>query len=545
MSSVLDPTEYVISTRFDVKDEVPGLSRVHDRLGRIDQSVRGIAGAVTSRLGAAFAALAGGVGIAAVTRGIIGINRELQNAELGIASLFSALGRTDMATALGQARAEVRGLREDAAKGVGELSDYVQGFQLILSPAASAGATVAQVRELNKLALTAGFALRGQEGLRLAPLDVQQALTAGVGDRTTPIVNQALRTVGVSQASFNAMAPEQRIKTLLQAFGSFQAAAEAMGTSWDARLATFRDGITDLARDVSKPLFDRWTEQLGEANGWLERHRDLLRDMADNVGQRLLRVYDRVSNNVGGIASAGTGVGTGLVGLRLGGAAAGALGLSGGTAGIAAVLGGAIVGMIGVAVSSAIRRFPELGLELADATGGLVETLSELAAALGRLADNPLVSGFGKMLTEFAVDFVNGLTVITRFTTAMVDSFQGLQEGIGIQLQALTPLRRGDFGSAATIFSIGSQVIKASDAAFDQAMKHLFDPVATGRPRTTPEDPPVNNNNFNFNGPISVTVKAERLDDPNTVATSFEAVLRALAEYPTRARGGRMLPKPI
>jgi hypothetical protein len=52
--------------------------------------------------------------------------------------------------------------------------------------------------------------------------------------------------------------------------------------------------------------------------------------------------------------------------------------------------------------------------------------------------------------------------------------------------------------------------------------------------------PPVNN----FNGPITVTIEAERLDDPNVVAVTMETVLKRLQEHPRAAARSRYAPKP-
>ncbi len=218
-----------VRVRVEVDEELRNLGRVQSKLRNLNKLGSAIGASVGGAFQTAFAMAAGATGVGLMARGVMGLHSEINEAEVGMASLISALTGKDIGTSLRIARQQVAGLKEDAAKGAGELGNYTQGFQKILGPARAAGASLKEIRELNKQALAAGFALRGAEGLMLAPMDVMQALTQGVGERTTPIVNQLLGAIGMTNKEFNKLAKRERFEALMKAFGTMEEGAALMG----------------------------------------------------------------------------------------------------------------------------------------------------------------------------------------------------------------------------------------------------------------------------------------------------------------------------
>lgn len=555
MSTVVDPTEYVIRTRFETASDIPGLGLINRRIDGLTSKIEGI-GSSLSRAFSIAGVSAGVAGVVGLTRKVVGLHTEIQNAETGIASLYSAMGKVSMTTALSAARTQLRGLQQDAAKGAGSLQDYTQGYQLILGPARSAGASLEQIRNLNRLTLTAGFALRGQEGLKLAPMDVVQALQGGAGSRTTPIVNQALQAIGVSQAKFNAMSAPKRLETLEKAFGTFEAAAEAMGHTWEAQSATFSDTIQSITREISKPLFDRWTEQLETANDWLSKNRDILSDMADGVGQRLLRVYDTIGKHAGGLGAGGVGLAAGAVGMRGAGLAVGALGVEGAAAGGIAALVGGVFASIGYAITLAMEKFDFVRRYVSSEVDDFVGSMTELGGAFMDLMESPWISWIGASFGLMVGGFLQGAAVFARGFAWFIEN---LNRGFSIWYEYFSMTTSGlsvamglsdDAGAPERHRREGDRLKKELwDSLSQDAFEHVLfgdgGRVARKGTKIGGEDMPFGGNVTNINGPVSIEIKPERVDDPHMVATTFEAVMNRLARHPRAAAASRLAPKPV
>jgi hypothetical protein len=315
--------DYEIVSRIVVRDAAgPGAESVQRRLAEVERSGERVGRSITQALGGALAGVAGGVGLGFLARGLVRINAEIQSAEVGLATLFAANYGVGAADALGIARDSLAGLRQDAAAGVGELADYLRTFQTVLGPGLQLGATTDVLRELTRNALAAGYALRGQQGMATVGFDAQQALTGQVGDRTTPIVMQALQAAGITAEAFRALDPAERVEALNRGFATFSTGVSLMGQTWDAQMSTLKDTITDRLRDVTRPVFDRWSDQLRGANAWLEAHRDILTDIAGRVGDRLLTLWDALIQSAGVYAA----ILAGAAALQIVPGAAGALG---------------------------------------------------------------------------------------------------------------------------------------------------------------------------------------------------------------------------
>ena len=195
--------------KVDPAPALPGLKPIEDKTKEIEKSALGIGPAFA----AAAAAIAAGFAIG-VTKAIE-LGTEMETARGNIASLFMSMEGLNEMSAAGLGKSVIQQLSEDAAKGVGDLQDYVNAYQSIFTPARQGGASLDQVRQLTRLTLTAGFGLQGQRGLINAPLDIQQALTSGAHDRTTPIVMAALRSQGISGEKFNAMNRGDQLAALI------------------------------------------------------------------------------------------------------------------------------------------------------------------------------------------------------------------------------------------------------------------------------------------------------------------------------------------
>ena len=552
-------TEDIVRVRIEVDGIIRGLEgakRSIRSLKPLGAAIgRGIGGAIAG--GFAVAAGLGGLGL--LTRGIVGLQSEVKDTEVGIASLVTALTGQDITTSLGQARTIVGQLKEDAALGAGELGNYAEGFQRILGPANRAGATLKEVRELNRQALAAGFALRGAEGLLLAPMDVVQALTAGVGERTTPIVNQLLGAIQMTNKEFNALSKRDRFDALTRAFGTMDEGAKLMGKTFSAQTATFKDGVKDIIRNATEPIFQVWTDQLSRANEWMTDNRDLMKEMAEEYGPKIAKAWEAVSRSPG--AAAG-GLGAAALAPGIGGfARAGGVGALGAVAGGGALTGGVVLaGLLAalafgfLAVKGAISEYPELLESTAAAGSMLLFSFTKLFDAIGGLTgEGSALNRVGAIIVgtfNTSVDlFARGILVVAAGINFLGSGFLQL----GMIMDAISS---GDPRRVIGLFQAGSKLETVGREANALLVQELSDALTKplritkvrsnkvgedddGLGLTKPGQGDVNINK------IEVKIKTDRMDDPNRVAVSFETMLARANEYRRQARTAGLAPKAI
>jgi hypothetical protein len=411
-------------------------------------------------------------------------------------------------------------------------------------------------------------------------MDIQQALTAGVGDRTTPIVLQALRANGMDSKEFNALDKGERIAAMMAGFAKFDGAVKLMGESFNAQMDTFKDRSRELLRIATKPLYTTWLATLRKANDYLERNKDRLEDIAQVIGTKLSGAWEMATKQAGtyaAIALAGGAANvasqSGLVGMLRGMSAAKAAGpgitfgagktgleTAGALAGMSSlgasitVLGGiaAAVGLGFLAVQGAMREYPGLLSRIQDNAAPLMETLQELGDSFGFLnEEGSLLNVVGGWLLWSLGNLVmvvdTGLKVISSLTTVLGTFFQLLKAG-GM---ALYHLGRGElfqareaFGSMAGIFKDeGDQLVKiwtdkddpsatAKNPFLAAQEEFLAEQEAGGFAR----------NNTVINGDVKVEVRAERIEDPARVAQSFDQILDRIKRNPLGAKRGGLSP---
>ena len=567
-------SDYTIEAEIVVVDKSgPGAEAASRRLGQVERQAMGIGDRIAGMFGRAFAILGGAAGIGAAVRGMIGLNQEIDEAQRGLAGLFTAQLGMPIASSVGLARQEIRGLREDAKKGVGELSDYIRGYQGLFGVAGSS-VELSKLRTLNRNALAAGFAIQGEHGLYTAPMDLTQALTSGAGDRVTPIVMAALRANGMTAERFNRLDIAGRVEALNAAFGRFGPAVELMGKSWSAQSSTFRDNLKEILRGGSTPIFERWTESLRNANVWLEEHAALLEHLTSQWGKRALDIWDALISRAGtyamiagGVSIGGRLAGAGLAGARAAsasgvggivgavGSATGAGALAIGAAATAAATAGVAVAFL--SVREAIRTYPDLLGRLELHFIGLQAPLGRLETSLGGLAARTGTFTFlGEVIlgtADAAVTGADGLLRLADSILALWDiSLTSAMDGI----QTIRLLASGNFAGAAA-YSQGMQAARALQ--FGARLDRIWDRDAdfgaylTGRSREdfladrgraseNPVEPPVNKPPppINFNGPVTMQLKTEMNADPNRVTMAWDEGVERLIRFPVQAR--RVLP---
>jgi len=526
--------DYIIRAKLVIDDTDAGrdVDVVDRKVTRLDRKARGLG----LSFGRAFAMLGGAAAAVGVARGIASINSEIETAEAGLATLFSAQFGLEIEQGVMAARSSLQGLREDAAKGVGELTDYTRTFQLALG----AGVDPDSARELTRNALGAGFALQGQRGLQNAGLDLQQAIQSGVSDRTTPIVMAALNAMGMAASEFNAMDVDSKVRTLNEAFGAFEGGVELMGQTWEAQTATLRDTVTELARTVTRPLFDSWTRGLRRVNDLLDGSSDRLARIATRAGEGLPSLFNAATSPAGIGAAAGAGAVAVTTGL---GGAAG-IGLFG------VVAAGATM------VLGALSEFPQLFGMLVRSGLQLWEALGPLADAFARLTgQGSVLNLIGAGMLLFLGGFVRWLSrlvdILTVATDAVGTLFRVAGNNIRAVFEAIRAAMSGDAEGARAVLSDALDRDRRLVTSFGNRTQDLFIDDAGERARRDEQAADLSamldglksgGNVTNINGPVNVEVKAETLDDPDRVAVAFEDILDRVVRFKQGVRRPGLAP---
>lgn len=574
--------DYIVRARIVVEDTTAPASDAAQRSLRGLEVQAGRTGqSISSTIGRAFAALVGTGGIGLAVRGMVGLNSEIQTAQNGLATLFSAVGRIPIASGIRIARGELQALRRDAAAGVGELGDYLGAYQMVLTPGLNAGKSLGDIRSLVRNALAAGAALRGEEGLRFAPMDLVQAMTGQAGMRTTPIVAQALSAAGISMEKFRAGSQAQQFDDLQRAFAAFAPGVELMGRSWEAQFSTLRDNAKNLIRTVTSPLFDRWTQDLIRANDWLAKNEATIARVAGQWGQKLIAVWDHlirqagtyaaivaavhvapgVSSVVGGMAAGRTGKLAsevwegakwgaslpgrgGILGQAAGGLAggAGALWAALGPLGQVALRAAGPLAAVGVAFTSVVgaaREFPGVLADTKASVMGVITAFGSLGTALSDLTGpGSAINLIGGALLWVFGRLADAAGLVVRSLATVVEVFALVFKVIGDGLKGAYYAATGQFGKAASFAESNTGRWNAFTAAFNQIWNRMPRAEKAGELGIPGGLDGLNvpNNNINI-GTVNMNVKTEVNADPDRVLTALAEGLDRIRVFGSQARG--------
>jgi hypothetical protein len=578
--------DYQIKARIVAEDATTtGAKSAERNLQKVEDKGKSVGAALMGYLGAAFAMLGGGAAVVGGLRWLTGLNNDIDQAQRGMAGLFTAQTGAPIAQSMQVARGVLQGLREDAKKGVGELGDYIDGFQRISGVAMGAGVSLEKIRNLTKLSLAAGEIVRPGQGAALAPMDIVQGLTSGANDKMTPIVEAALRAAGIADSAFNKMSIPKKIEALSTAFGKFAPAVELMGKSWGSQADTFSDNLKDIARLVSKPLFDAWLDRLRKANEWLEKNQDRIKDLATTWGSRLVSVWDKLIRQastyaaivagaklVSAMPGSGGRIGGALSGVRSAmsdpfgfgalmaggeGAAAGGAGLMPALAELGSALGSvaipAALVVAGVdAMVGGLREYPEVLATVQVPLDNLLHTFSMVGDTFANLTEegsafNMLGALLDLTLGKFFGGVLDGLREALILITSVVEGFNFLMHLIGFGLKSLMAIAHGDFAGARAWDAAGRQALEGSKARMSTlwGLDH-DDPLYLSKFGTrhgkntglgTLELPKSKNPDTNINiGTVHIHPTTEVNADPARVAMAWGEGMNNLRLFPRQAR---------
>lgn len=264
------------------------IARMGDRVTRVVGSVARIG---TSALGIAGI---GGLGYAAyrTTRTMIELNRETESSRIGIATMLQQAshgGRGpfgDFNRALGEATKLQREFEVRGAKLPGTTDDFRRSFELLLPTLAKTGAGIEDVLGLSERVVVAAKVGNVYGGTETVARDINQILAGRVNERE--ISTGALRDPAKQIAEMARKDRAEAVRMINKALQVSPAALAEFERSFDARSSTFEDNIKRFLRSAGGPVFEWVNEKLGGWNNWLERNADKVKEIAKEVGSRIV-----------------------------------------------------------------------------------------------------------------------------------------------------------------------------------------------------------------------------------------------------------------
>lgn len=242
-------------------------------------------------LGLKVGVLAGAAGLGALGYSITKINQELENSQIGIASILRANDQANsFPEAMKQSADLMKQIRLDARALPGEVSDLIQIFQSIAIPGFQGGKGANDIRNLSSQFMAFGLGvarLRGEVVAREAAM----LLEGRAGARN--VLGMKLAGLGGDKAQeFNQMTTSQRFDFLSKALAKHSEAFDAFQHSYAGLSSTLVDNVKNFGRLATAGLFGRIKDSLEGANGWFDRNQERIGEWADKIGDYLVRAFD-------------------------------------------------------------------------------------------------------------------------------------------------------------------------------------------------------------------------------------------------------------
>lgn len=196
-------------------------------------------------------------------------NVEMDEAIGNLAAMSFISGNANIEDAKSSATEKAKTLARLAAEGTGDLTDYLEANQAIYLAARTAGASDEQINRLIRGAVVSGTVMRPQGGgARSAAMDVQQALSGGIGDKVTPLLNLALRGAGLPAEAedFNKLSMEKRLEHILTALERFNEAEVLAKSKFTTQVDILRENLAEMSRSLTGDMFQDLVDGLTTLN---------------------------------------------------------------------------------------------------------------------------------------------------------------------------------------------------------------------------------------------------------------------------------------
>ncbi|MBX3218983.1 MAG: hypothetical protein KF795_00610 [Labilithrix sp.] len=268
------------------------LAKVAGAGQRLSASVGGVFDSAAS----SFISTAGTVGALAGTAAAAGIGKALhtgiefadtiERAQLGVATVKTALGDMPFPKALREAVETTEELRKAAARLPGEFKDALEMYSSIVPAGQQLGL---DDKMMTKLA-TRGVAMAAALGINQATF--AHELSSALGGRVTSAMPLA-RKLGLHQSDWKKLKPQERVDYFDKLFTKADPAIEAYSHSWAGLTSATKDNGRNVARAFADPLFGSVKRELERGLDWFGANESSVMTWASTLGHYVSYAFDR------------------------------------------------------------------------------------------------------------------------------------------------------------------------------------------------------------------------------------------------------------
>ena len=411
------------------------------------------------------AALGAAGGIAAVVKGVFGINNSLEKTQIGLAAIFGANDLTkNMNDGMEAAGDVMKKMRADAAALPGEFKDLVDIFKDISVPGFQSGASIDQLRKM----ASQGMAVSAVMGLPMqqAGRELSMLLSGRAGAHNV----LGLRIGGLSgdkAQAFNKMSGADRFEAVSKMLGKFAPAIDEFSKSFEGAWSTFKDNATRTWGQVTSPLFERMKSSFLGLNSAVDANQDRIDQLARMLGGKLANAFDVISARAAKLVpfldKGLEKLATGDIGSMLGKALGGVVGVK--VAGMGAGMIGSLFGAIGPAMSMIAAAGPM----------GIAVGVAALAAAIGGLgvAAVAIYGAFNAVTDQSSTFYTVASAIWTSIQSEGTAAFESLKRSIAVVqplalmlADAMGTMLLGSMSALVGIVSTTASAIETLGAAF-------------------------------------------------------------------------------
>lgn len=307
-------TIYSIMTRFklDSREAEQGLDRIGRRAIGVERDIQGVESRLGG-LGTALKAVMGAGGVAAfgaLAKHVGGLNKELADAEISIATVFSLNKVETFEGGLVRAKKLIGDFRKAAITSPGESRDLLKIFTKTAPSLAKLGLTDSQITTFSSRGLASAFTLMGGD-VELASDQLAQILMGQMGADNRlfqAIRNPLARSLGMGKSSgskqvedLNKLAnsnPKKFFEGLMSALKETDKANAQFSQSFTGMVGSMQENINLFLTEASGPLFQRFTGALKSSLGWLDRNDRKIQALQKSVGDSLAGAWDRAGQAI-------------------------------------------------------------------------------------------------------------------------------------------------------------------------------------------------------------------------------------------------------
>lgn len=266
---------------------------IHKSASSARVSIRGLVGQLAAVAGVS----AGLGGIAMLVRDMVRLNTEMEATTLGMGGLvwqLQSLSKTkpfaSLTDAVKYGKQVFSDFEEYAKNAAGSSEDYIQTWQNLLTPMATAGATLQQIRHTTKMLVPEALALG--VNTQSASFAIMQ-MSLGMARSQNVFVMTLLKMGGYTVKTWNELVrrnPKKAMAELVRMLDLGKDAAKAYGNTMASQLATVHDNIMQLKRAIGHELWLAIKKVAVQFNEFMTQ-KDKIKEFARAVSDKLVAAF--------------------------------------------------------------------------------------------------------------------------------------------------------------------------------------------------------------------------------------------------------------